>query len=980
MALGEFTLRIDGEQLGGDPETTATLKLLIQGQTAIVDEAAHKILFPAKGTDKGLRISLPYTIELPTDIAAASPDLSENLGYYIDVRTDAGGRVEANFAARAADSIVNIDDLTETIVTPVSDQARLRNETQELRDETEAFRDQVVAVGNTNDTIMAGKIRDVTPSQSRQALDEAAATQWQPTLPNIGMSTERFLLRSSDDGDVSSQVTAFLADANIKGRRKLVGRAKCASTVTMPADVIFDGGQGLLEMTSNATLLMNVGARCHIEAIRAQGKTTDYLPSQKSSSQQRSALRLNNAPDVTIDQAVLNGFGESGIYATDSPRLHGGRIISEGVHGKPAGVSEITTWSNGRAVAVGDLLLNDTGVSGHIGVYRYTQAGTTSASGTGPAGENVNDILNDGTAKCIFQWPETFIVDGNFVVPHLDARSRTLTATGQITGCPDWVIEFIQGKNQSMGMTTGHLEKGWQIGMARWEDILGQHGIYHQGGDGLSIENVFGRRVNINVVKSQLTIAAPSDCFGMRLGSIVAYDSGCALFVTQTARDKTDVGTGFDDWLPDHDYLAGTLVSNGGVAYEAQVDGRSGSSGGPAGTTPGLDIVDNTMIWRYAGMALVPIFKGVECGEVVAYDCERLASLNSIQGGRFGLMAGYGITRDALTLQNVKDSALGQVTLTEYGYVGLYYRGGQGGANLRNTVESFKARNPSRTNSTLPGGVAVGLYASDANAQDFTLRNWDLDADNSQMDHGMLFTTAGMAVVPTTKFESVRVRNEQISPIKFWTKPTNTGRWDVDVTAAVENFPDMQAQGLVSPYFTPADNGYIGATGDPANSTTNLTVLTPGVLFLAKARIVSSRKGLGLRYTTGASAVGATSGQCFIGIYEGIDLGALLATTADLSGSGTGQWGAAAGDKSNDFAALLATRPLGSHVYVAFLFNGTTGPTLRGNTTSGKANLGAPSGAPRYGTAGSGLTALPANLPTPITASVLQPFVGIKAN
>lgn len=122
MALGTFHVTIDGERLGGTAETTAVLRVAIQGRSAIKDEAADRFIFPSVHAG-GASVSLPYTLDLPTDVAAGAGTESTELGFEVTVTTHYGGRVVAQFAARPADETIALTDLAETVVTPVSDMA-----------------------------------------------------------------------------------------------------------------------------------------------------------------------------------------------------------------------------------------------------------------------------------------------------------------------------------------------------------------------------------------------------------------------------------------------------------------------------------------------------------------------------------------------------------------------------------------------------------------------------------------------------------------------------------------------------------------------------------------------------------------------------------------------------------------------------------------------------------------------------------------
>lgn len=119
MALGTFTLSIDGQQLDGGAETTAHVKIKVQGRSVIADQAGNELWFPVAGKS----VSLPYSVTLPSDVTTGT---STEIGYEVLVTTRNGGRAEGVFAARAVGTTVYFADLVaanEVVVTDVADAA-----------------------------------------------------------------------------------------------------------------------------------------------------------------------------------------------------------------------------------------------------------------------------------------------------------------------------------------------------------------------------------------------------------------------------------------------------------------------------------------------------------------------------------------------------------------------------------------------------------------------------------------------------------------------------------------------------------------------------------------------------------------------------------------------------------------------------------------------------------------------------------------
>jgi len=175
----------------------------------------------------------------------------------------------------------------------------------------------------------------------------------------------------------------------------------------------------------------------------------------------------------------------------------------------------------------------------------------------------------------------------------------------------------------------------------------------------------------------------------------------------------------------------------------------------------------------------------------------------------------------------------------------------------------------------------------------------------------------------------------------------------------------------VSPYGGPATNVLLGANYDPLFAVSNVAALTPGVLLLVKLQVPDGGVLSNIWFATGGAATAPTSGQNFVGVYAAPAGGALLGTSADQTAGNFASGGA----KVAALTVATAAQPAGTAVYVAFLFNGTTAPTIRGITGSPAAVniLASPA---RFATAGTGLTSLPSTLPT-LIASLIPIWAGV---
>lgn len=166
-----------------------------------------------------------------------------------------------------------------------------------------------------------------------------------------------------------------------------------------------------------------------------------------------------------------------------------------------------------------------------------------------------------------------------------------------------------------------------------------------------------------------------------------------------------------------------------------------------------------------------------------------------------------------------------------------------------------------------------------------------------------------------------------------------------------KSFTDNKYNGV----FVPADAGYLMANFDPAGTSGSGSSLPAnGVLYFQRVRIDISATISNIYYhLTGAGAT-LTANQNLVGLYS--DAGALLGTSGDQSSSWT-----AAGFKASGLLTPVAVTA--GYYKIAFLSNGTTRPSILRGPTGSQAIVGPVTTNPRFGSAGTGLTALPNTMP-----------------
>lgn len=167
----------------------------------------------------------------------------------------------------------------------------------------------------------------------------------------------------------------------------------------------------------------------------------------------------------------------------------------------------------------------------------------------------------------------------------------------------------------------------------------------------------------------------------------------------------------------------------------------------------------------------------------------------------------------------------------------------------------------------------------------------------------------------------------------------------------------------------PQDHGLISWAYDPA-VTLNTTVLASGTMTLVRLHnpVTQNISNVWSQVTT----VGSGLTAMYVGLYQA-STNNLLSQQSDAAATLTAF---TVGNNTKQTALTTTSIPSGD-IYVAFLPVGTTGPTILRAAGNSLLNLNLVSTAPRFGTAGSGLTTLPGTLPT-INALSNSPWAAIS--
>lgn len=164
--------------------------------------------------------------------------------------------------------------------------------------------------------------------------------------------------------------------------------------------------------------------------------------------------------------------------------------------------------------------------------------------------------------------------------------------------------------------------------------------------------------------------------------------------------------------------------------------------------------------------------------------------------------------------------------------------------------------------------------------------------------------------------------------------------------------------------WTPSESGIAAAPFDPVLAINN-GLMSAGILYFSKVKVATTGV-ITYAHFMGRSPAGAGLVNTYVGIYT-VDAttATLLAQTNDVSTAAQG-----ANDQKVALSSPTTSITAGTTLLVAFLVGtATTAPTLRvGNAGGGNHNLTATSPF-RYGTYGTGLSALPATFALSATSS-----------
>lgn len=172
MTFGSFTLTARGNQLpyGVPASGTLRVEVISPGTQQIIADTASNTVFIGPKTLK-LGPLGTVTVALPSDVSTGQ---SATIGYRLTMAGDGelSDTAPVDIWARAIGSSIDLADLVTQVVEPIGDTSANKIAAQAAQAAAETAAAAAVAVGSTNDTIIASRVNDAaTPSATRAALD-----------------------------------------------------------------------------------------------------------------------------------------------------------------------------------------------------------------------------------------------------------------------------------------------------------------------------------------------------------------------------------------------------------------------------------------------------------------------------------------------------------------------------------------------------------------------------------------------------------------------------------------------------------------------------------------------------------------------------------------------------------------------------------------------------------------------------------------
>jgi polygalacturonase len=200
---------------------------------------------------------------------------------------------------------------------------------------------------------------------------------------------------------------------------------------------------------------------------------------------------------------------------------------------------------------------------------------------------------------------------------------------------PDMTVTGLRVQGTSIGFINSGDSARLSMDNCRFSNIPGQHGAYLQNGNGLTVSNIAGSDVNLNLCKLQIHASNGAHQYGSSFTNINGTNIGDTVLVLS----NTDT--------------------------------------------------DLTNSWK---------FYGVTVSGVSGYNCNRIGYFSSVVGATVEGIAGVLSLRETLTIIDAQDSVFAGIASRGSGYAGIRIGTQTGAATARVIVQDARIYNPGNSN------------------------------------------------------------------------------------------------------------------------------------------------------------------------------------------------------------------------------------------------------------------------------------------
>lgn len=377
------------------------------------------------------------------------------------------------------------------------------------------------------------------------------------------------------------------------------------------------------------------------------------------------------------------------------------------------------------------------------------------------------------------------------VVPANDASAFGLYVAN---ACPDLNVDTLYVDNTSIGMITSYDTTDLTLHGAKIKNIPGQHGAYLQSGTNLSVSDLKGDSVNLNLCKLQIHSANNAN----QLSPVFENVSGTNIGDTVLSLNNTDAN------------LAG-----GYKIFSPSINNVAGENAG------------------------------------------RVLYLGSVVGATANNIAGYSTVNDTVTILDAVDTVVSNIASHGSGKLGIRMTAAPGAVTTRTTIKGARIYNPGGSNvagSTY--GMNVSCTGGPGDGTNLTVDDVHVFADNGLLTTGIEYDAVDTSTLRQRNCSAIGASSRPFrlpagcTTLHEWSNNDNYASATLNYpVAAVVKTGSNGDNGIYSSNAMPVTGSYL--RGDLCYNTAPSASSTPGWINTASGGAYSSTWTAGSTYAAG---------------------------------------------------------------------------------------------------------------------------------